>query len=63
MFDYISLANLSYEYLILLVLNFLNINNPYNYNESPHIYNQCCCKKVLMFDYISLTVQIEVTDS
>ena len=26
-----------------------------SYNESPHIYSQCCFKKILMFDYISLT--------
>ena len=24
-------------------------------NESPPIYSQCCCKKILMFGYISLT--------
>ena len=35
MFDYMMLANLSDEYLILLVLNFFDINHPYN--ESPHI--------------------------
>ena len=33
-----------------------------NHNESPHIQSQCCCKKILMFDYISLTMQIEVPD-
>ena len=35
MFDYISLTNLSDEYLIFLVLIFFNINNPYY--ESPHM--------------------------